>query len=96
MNTALHTWIQLSIICIITEKVVKFLMPKPETADNVEVQWMSVAGYLSFVFRVKACENVRIVLGSFAGNLEVSATEIVLGESNQRLAVETIHFIIDL
>ncbi len=55
-------------------------------SENVQVeeQWVTVSGSSSFVFRVKACQNVRVILASVLGNSKYGASKIVIGEDNMK------------
>ncbi len=49
---------------------------------QVEEQWVTVSGSTAFVFRVKACQNVQVILATVLGNSQYGASKIVIGEDN--------------
>ncbi len=61
--------------------MVKLFM-KPQ--EDTEIQWVSVAGTAAFVFRVRACENVQIMLATILGNAHYGASKIIIGEDNMK------------
>ncbi len=52
-----------------------------------EYQWLSVVGYSSFVFRVRACQNVKILLAETMGNYNVMITNIFIGTNNENSSI---------
>ncbi len=70
-----------------TEQLVKFFFPTKNMYVE-EMQWMGVVGHYTMVFRVRACQNVRLILSAFAGNAKISASEIIIGAyNNQRYEI---------
>ncbi len=51
-------------------------------------QWITVPGYFSIVFRVKACKDAKLFLGSIERNAGLMAFEVIIGQDNMKSAIK--------
>ena len=58
-----------------SEKMTNIMLPEHQSFTP-ELQWVTVSGYNAIVFRIRACQDVRIILASLQGTSEFMASEV--------------------